>query len=36
MTTEVEFEKNVLRLSTWLDSTVPTGSHVWIYGLADG
>ena len=36
MTTVAEFEKNVLRLLNWLDSTVPKGSHVWIYGLADG
>ena len=36
MTTEAEFEKNVLRLLNWLDTTLPTGSHIWVYGLADG
>lgn len=36
MTTPDKFEYNILRLLDWLDSTVPAGSHLWIYGLADG
>lgn len=36
MTTVQKFKENVLKLLNWVDSTVPKGSHVWIYGLADG
>lgn len=36
MTTPEKFEENVLKLLNWLDTTVPSGSHLWIYGLADG
>lgn len=36
MTTVDKFKVNVLKLLNWVDSTVPSGSHVWIFGLADG
>lgn len=36
MTSTAQFKINLLKLLNWLDSTVPSGSHLWIFGLADG
>ena len=36
LTTTEEFKKNILKLLNYLDETVPEGSHLLIFGLADG
>jgi len=34
MTTTTHFKENILKLLGYLDSTVPSGSHLFILGLA--
>lgn len=36
MTQPPVFKQNILRLLNYLDETVPAGSHLIIFGLADG
>jgi acyloxyacyl hydrolase len=31
-----DFKKNILKLLEWIDTTVPSGSHLLVLGLADG
>ena len=36
MTNPTKFKENILRLLNYLDETVPAGSHLMIFGLANG
>jgi len=36
MTSPEEFKKHILTILSYLDSVLPKGSHVWIFGLVDG
>lgn len=36
MTTPQEFKSNILEILEYLDSMLPAGSHVWMFGLAKG
>jgi acyloxyacyl hydrolase len=31
-----DFKANILKLFNHLDTTLPKGSHIWIFGMVDG